>query len=93
MARAGEPGFNLTCAGRFFVALPASCDLSFRAKHLRSGANRLSDRARKRIGGQGGSLRNFGLLKARAGGAAKMKNYDNLVSAQSLAVAAVFGVK
>ena len=40
MARAGEPGFNLTCAGRFFVALPASWDLSFHAKPLLSGANR-----------------------------------------------------
>jgi hypothetical protein len=64
MARAGEPGFNLTCAGRFFVALPASLDLSFRAKHLRSGANRLSDGARKRIGGRG-QPQAFDLLKAQ----------------------------
>jgi hypothetical protein len=38
MARAGDPGFKLACAGRFFVALPASLDLSFLAKYLLSEA-------------------------------------------------------
>jgi hypothetical protein len=40
-ARRYEPGLTLTCDERFFfVALPASWDLSFRAKHLLLGADR-----------------------------------------------------